>query len=765
MKIYSVFNLKYSLLLMAAVVGLIATLNLASAQTWTPTSAPFLPVWKTIACSADGNKIVAAGYTSDGYDPTLYQPLSIYTSKDSGLTWVASGAWSNLWTSVASSADGARLVAVSRPGSGFWDVEQGWILWPGLIFISKDSGLTWTQTTAPNNGWSAVASSADGIRLVAVSTTAYYPGDGLIYTSDDSGVSWTQTSAPTNNWSGVASSSDGHKLVAVVHSVGDGGGLIYTSADSGVTWNQTSAPSNYWSSVASSADGIGLVAVSDLSNGGDGLIYISTNSGATWDQTTAPPDMHTSVASSADGTKLIAASVIPELGIGDLGGGIYSSSDSGLTWTQTGSPSSVISYIPIAITCSADGKQFWAAADRIYSSSPYLGPWKQASTPVDDSSAGNSWNSVVSSTDGSALAAILWDYYNGASSGLVYTSTNFGSTWAATSAPQLRWTSIASSADGSKLVAANYPVGGTTGGFIYVSADSGSTWKVTSAPYCSSLACSADGTKIVADSGYTSADSGNTWKQTSVVGNWVACSADGIKMVAADGFVFGSGPGINAGLTISVSINSGTTWTQAIAPATNVTVIAVSADRTRLVALALPYVYTSIDWGATWIQASAPLNIPDDRRYFKIDAIACSGDGTKLVAAGSEGIFISTNSGASWIPSSAPGELWQSIALSADGNQLVAVSSGDPVIYTLQLPLPPVPPPLFPRLAIEPAVASLNLSWLVPSTSFGLQENSDLTTTNWKDVLTTPTLNFTNLHYEVNVSPSPGSHFYRLKQQ
>jgi hypothetical protein len=46
-----------------------------------------------------------------------------------------------------------------------------------------------------------------------------------------------------------------------------------------------------------------------------------------------------------------------------------------------------------------------------------------------------------------------------------------------------------------------------------------------------------------------------------------------------------------------------------------------------------------------------------------------------------------------------------------------------------------------------------------------LQQNSDLTTTNWTDVPATPLLNFANLHYKVNITPSPGSHFYRLKQQ
>jgi hypothetical protein len=58
----------------------------------------------------------------------------------------------------------------------------------------------------------------------------------------------------------------------------------------------------------------------------------------------------------------------------------------------------------------------------------------------------------------------------------------------------------------------------------------------------------------------------------------------------------------------------------------------------------------------------------------------------------------------------------------------------------------------------------VGVSWLAPSRSFVLQENPDLTATNWMDVTNAPTLNFTNLHYEVIIPLSTRSHFYRLKQ-
>jgi hypothetical protein len=77
------------------------------------------------------------------------------------------------------------------------------------------------------------------------------------------------TSAPLTQWDAVASSADGTKLVA------GGSSGIYISTNSGVAW--TPASPIQPSAVASSADGTELAAAID----GE-AIYISTNSGANW---------------------------------------------------------------------------------------------------------------------------------------------------------------------------------------------------------------------------------------------------------------------------------------------------------------------------------------------------------------------------------------------------------------------------------------------------------------------------------------------------
>ena len=226
-----------------------------------------------MASSADGTKLVAVGYA--GY---------VSTSKNFGATWmltipVGGQEWApgGRWGSVASSADGTKLAAVAR------GITTG----GGYIYMSADSGATWTQQTGPQRSWTSVASSSDGTKLVAMTNDGFT--GGYIYTSSDSGVTWTQTTAPLQPWWSVASSSDGTKLVAAAddgdcESCSGIGGYIYMSADSGATWTQTTAPPQYWWSVASSSDGTKLVAVSNAFFSGVGSIYTSSDSGTTWTQ-------------------------------------------------------------------------------------------------------------------------------------------------------------------------------------------------------------------------------------------------------------------------------------------------------------------------------------------------------------------------------------------------------------------------------------------------------------------------------------------------
>lgn len=68
-----------------------------------------------------------------------------------------------------------------------------------------------------------------------------------------------------------------------------------------------------------------------------------------------------------------------------------------------------------------------------------------------------------------------------------------------------------------------------------------------------------------------------------------------------------------------------------------------------------------------------------------------------------------------------------------------------------------------PSLSLTSSGANALLAWTIPSMDFTLQQNADLTTTNWMDVPTPPVLNLTNLQNQVLVSPPGGNTFYRLK--
>ncbi len=126
-------------------------------------------------------------------------------------------------------------------------------------------------------------------------------------------------------------------------------------------------------------------------------------------------------------------------------------------------------------------------------------------------------------------------------------------------------------------------------------------------------------------------------------------------------------------------------------------------------------------------------------------------------------MFISIDSGATWAPAGTPiTDFVYGVASSADGSRLVAVC-GDGSIFTVQPPTPTSP--LWPRLELDLSGAKLVVSWLVPSTPFVLQETSDLGTGNWVDVAAGPTLDYTNLHQRVSLTPSSGSRYYRLKQR
>jgi hypothetical protein len=110
------------------------------------------------------------------------------------MDWRTSNLADEQWTSAASSADGTKLICSPNISPG-----------PGGVWVSTDSGITWTTNASTPWYWRAVASSADG-KFAAV-------GRRGVYTSSDSGATWVSNSIPNLDYDLVASSADGSQLV------------------------------------------------------------------------------------------------------------------------------------------------------------------------------------------------------------------------------------------------------------------------------------------------------------------------------------------------------------------------------------------------------------------------------------------------------------------------------------------------------------------------------------------------------------------------
>ncbi len=163
----------------------------------------------------------------------------------------------------------------------------------------------------------------------------------------------------------------------------------------------------------------------------------------------------------------------------------------------------------------------------------------------------------------------------------------------------------------------------------------------------------------------------------------------------------------------------------------------------------------STNSGLSWRLTDAPASV--DGTF-----IACSADATRiLVAVDSSsgwflgGLFTSTDSGMTWISNNLASTYWSCVASSSDGCKLVAGVNGGG-IYTSQTTPHPV-------LNVTLAGGNLVLSWIIPSQPFVVQENSDLATTNWIDMASSPVLDLTNLRNQVTLPIPTGNRFYRLK--
>jgi hypothetical protein len=126
-----------------------------------------------------------------------------------------------------------------------------------------------------------------------------------------------------------------------------------------------------------------------------------------------------------------------------------------------------------------------------------------------------------------------------------------------------------------------------------------------------------------------------------------------------------------------------------------------------------------------------------------------------LIASGGNTLYTSTNSGTAWISNTVPKAFFRAVALSADGNQMVAAGATGGIYISQTTPMP--------QLKLAPANSGIKLFWIVPSTNFALQQSFNLS--GWTDMADTPVIDLSNLQDEVIQSPTNGSVFYRLESR
>jgi photosystem II stability/assembly factor-like uncharacterized protein len=658
----------FSLLLVISIFGFFPK---EVSAVWLPQYNADIHEWSSITSSSDGTKLVAVvGGKSweNGY---------IYTSTDSGLTWIErTSAGLHCWTSVASSADGTKLAAV----------VQGYNI-KGYVYTSNDSGETWVERVSSGlNSWTSVASSADGTKLAAVANDVLSDTGSYVYTSNDSGETWVEQSASgLQTWTSITSSSDGIKLAATSGGLSGATRYIYTSADSGYTWTaRNTSVSENWTSIASSFDGTKLAAASGGKSGGTRYIYTSADSGYTWTaRTSAARRNWSSIASSSDGVSLV-ASVIDTY--------IFISTDSGLTWVQQNTAGS---HFWSSVVSSSDGTKLAASVNidatgndgYIYTSQPSIIP-DVSSAPVSNifqntatlngyiTNSGFDYNTVRGfewgATTGYGTTTIenglfntghLYTNISSLSPNTTYHYRSYTTNSAGTSYGQDQSFTTLPLSSPTLLDYGEAPATTTSatlnGNVLYTG---GSNITIRGFEYGKDISYGKTTTETGSfDVGYFSSDITSLTPNTTYHYRSYVTNATGTNYGPDRTFV--------SNLNI---------WADTNYSLTSVWKFASSADGIKLAATSDKYIYTSIDSGNTWVKRE----ILGSHNWI---SIASSFDGTKLAAVDNRTnrtnvmhdkgyIYSSIDSGETWTKQTNAGSRnWKFIASSSNGTKLVAV--------------------------------------------------------------------------------------------
>ena len=202
-----------------------------SGVTWTQQTAAGQYNWSSITISSDGTKVAAC------IDPNQKIVTGVYSGGSWTWTYQA-GANSSFWKSITSSSNGNIIYAC----------ETNALVTTGNIWKSTNSGVSWTNISPFTSTWFGITTNATGTKVAAYTSTGSV---GQIYVSTDSGATFSGPYSGAYRWKSISYSSDGSLLAACVDNVVPANAYIYVSGDDGVTFTaQSTAGTASWSAIS-----------------------------------------------------------------------------------------------------------------------------------------------------------------------------------------------------------------------------------------------------------------------------------------------------------------------------------------------------------------------------------------------------------------------------------------------------------------------------------------------------------------------------------
>jgi hypothetical protein len=246
--------------------------NFASYGNSSPVGLPPSGNYHDVAASRDGIRMYAVGNGFSG----------VQASSDSGQSWAQVGTLSPNCQSVACSANGKIVYAVTTTGAIWMSTNSG------AVWLSVSGSATTISCTADGSiaFTGNIACSGNGTYLATFTSSS-------ISVSTNGGASFSvNVSPPSGTLTCLAVSGDCTRLVAGVSN-----GLLYGSANLGATWTSITTTNQFWSGAWMSQDGSKFAATVINNGGTTGGLYdyvvnavpgtISTNSTISGSQGTA----------------------------------------------------------------------------------------------------------------------------------------------------------------------------------------------------------------------------------------------------------------------------------------------------------------------------------------------------------------------------------------------------------------------------------------------------------------------------------------------